>query len=289
MESGTPSPVVQPQVQAAPEAQAAPQSQVADDPELDFGEFKLKKSEVAKNLKAQREHAQAANARFQEAAALRKESAGKIEIADLLTKDVRAALTKAGVRREDMVAYAEQILSDEIAEASMDPRDKELRDAKAEAKAAREERERSEQERSKAQYQAEVAQYEGYLANGFASAIKSKGVPPDPYILSRMATALEAAIEAGENPSFDELAEYCLEEEDSTIVKRLHVWDDTQLERRAGGAFLERTRKLHLARASGGAPPKRASGNTLTPKSAAPRKKLTEQELKAKIKQRISP
>lgn len=288
MESGTPSPVVQPQVQTAPETQSAP-PQVADDPELDFGDFKLKKSEAGKHLKAQKEHAQAANARFQEAAAMRKESAAKIEIADLLTKDVRAALAKAGVRREDMVSVAEQILSDEIAEASMDPRDKELRDAKAEAKAAREERERSEQERSRAQYQTEVAQYEGYLANGFTAAIKSKGVPPDPYILSRMATALEAAIEAGENPSFDELAEYCLEEEDSTIGKRLHVWDDAQFERRAGGAVLERSRKFHLAKANGGAPPKPARDRAITTKSGSPRKRLTEQELKAKIKQRISP
>lgn len=284
MENGTPSPVVEPQAQ--PGTEVAPTPQASDDPEIDFGDFKLKRSEASKHLKAQKEHARAANERFQQAAELTKQSSAKIEIADLLTKDVRAALAKAGVKKEDMVAVAEQILSDEIAEASLDPRERELRDAKAEAKAAREREEAREQEQAQTQHQAQVAQYESYLANGFTAAIKAKGVPPDPYILSRMATALEAMLEANQNPSFDELAEYCLEEEDSTIGNRLQAWDDAQFEKRAGGAALERVRKFHLAKAAIVPPPKRPNG-TITPKPGQQRKKLTEQELKQKIKQRI--
>lgn len=289
---GTPTatPVVQTQMpvqgnQPTSDAKSAP----VEDIELDFGDFKAKRSDVAKRLKQQDEIVKGANVKFQEAAQIRKQSAEAFELRDLLTKDVRAALTKAGVKREDMVRAAEAILGDEITEASMDPRDRELRDAKAEAKRLKEAQDHHEAEYRKQQEQHDIGKYETYLGDGFADAIKRKGVPLDPVYVKRMADKLEAYWEAGENVSFDQLADEVLYEEDNNSKRRLQSWDDDQLMAWLGEEGKERIRKKLLANANVAPQAQKPSANgNRQQKPNSPRKRMTEQQLKQLVKQRIN-
>lgn len=278
-------------------SQAQPQNQTADvpnksviDDEIDFGDgLKFKKSEAAKRLKQTDEITKGAHAKFQEAAQIRKQSAGALEIADLLTKDVRTALAKAGVKREDMVKVAESILSDEIAEASMDPRDRELRDAKSEAEKLKAERAKHEEEQQQVRAQAEVAHYEKYFSDGFAAAIQKSKAQVDEFDLHQMALKLEAYLEAGETSvTFDQILSEVLEQNDTRWDSRMQSWDDEQLERRLGEKGWERLRKRKLSGVNSPSATKRTSEDIPHRAPQGPRRRLTEYELKQIVRHNIN-
>ena len=135
----------------------------------------------------------AADKKFQEAAALRKEAVSFIEA---LKKDPLSVLTnpKLGINlREIAETHLLSILEDEM----MDPKDKELRDLKKE-KQTREEREIAEkQAREAEEIQAMADHYRQEYEKSFQSCLEASGLPKTPHTVKRLAYYMNEGMKRG--------------------------------------------------------------------------------------------
>lgn len=135
----------------------------------------------------------AADKKFQEAAALRKEAVAFIET---LKKDPIAVLTnpKLGLNlREIAESHLLSILEDEM----MDPKDKELRDLKRE-KQTREERELAEKKaREDAEMQEMADHYRAEYEKSFQTCLESSGLPKTPHTVKRLAYYMNEGMKRG--------------------------------------------------------------------------------------------
>lgn len=222
--------------------QAAPD----EDPELDFGEdLKFKKSEVAKRLKQQKELERGSFKRFEEAAAMRKQVE---EFVGTLRSDTVAALKRAGLNREQIVKLAEDVLSEEIAQAQMSPEQREAMQTKAELERLRKEKEESDKKAKEEAEAAEVAHYERQLAAAFRDVITKRGLDQDEDTISRMAFKADSYWSANMDVSLEEIAEEIAQEDEARWQKRIGGWDVATLAKRLG-ARVEDVRKHLLAQA----------------------------------------
>ncbi len=265
---------------ASPEKQNTPQ--VDDDPELDFGDLKVKKSEAAKRLKQQKELERGARQKFEEAAKMRKEVDAFV---GGLKKDTLNALKASGLSRAEIVKLAETVLSEEIADAQLTPEEKEVREIKAERDRLKAEREESEKQRQAQAEAQEVAQYEQQFDQAFAQAIKAQGLDHDEDTVFRMASKVESYWGKGIQISIDEIAQEIAEEDDARWQKRIGSWDAATLAKRLG-VRIEDVRKHLLSQTPSGQRPAPSQDDQPAPKNRD-RKPLTEQELKKLVKQRI--
>lgn len=137
----------------------------------------------------------AADKKFQEAAALRKEAISFIEA---LKRDPVSVLTnpKLGINlREIAETHLLQILEDEM----MDPKDKEIRDLKRD----KEKRDKDEQARKERQEAEELEAYtqkarEEY-ERSFQECLASSGLPKTPHTVKRLAYYMSKGLERGLN------------------------------------------------------------------------------------------
>jgi len=270
----------------APKVDAQPKApETVDDPELDFGEIKLKKSEAAKRLKQQDEIVKGANKKFQEAAELRKQSAEAFELKELIGKDTVVALKKSGVTQEQLIRMAESVLADAIAEAQLSPEEREFRDTKAENERLRKEKEDRELSAKQQAEAAEVQRAEQWFDRAFADVIQRKGLDADAETYNALATKTEMYWGQGIDVSLDDIADEVSQEQDAKWAKRLQSWDGEQLTKRLGGR-VEDVRKMFLAKAVE-SPPQAPRRDVESKQRNQKRKPLTEYELKQLVKQRI--
>lgn len=175
---------------------------VEEDPELDFGEFKVKKSEAAKALAKRRELDRGAFAKFEEAKKIRDEVTAEREA---LKKDPWSVLKKHGID-PDKAAY--ERLQRLVQEQEMPPEQRQLMEerAKIEQERAEIEKWRSEQETQK--QQAELQAFEQETMKQIVPALEKSGLPKHPFSLALMNQHAMGQLRAGaENPDWEIAAE----------------------------------------------------------------------------------
>ena len=135
----------------------------------------------------------AADKKFAEAAALRKEAVAFIEA---LKSDPISVLTnpKLGVNMREV---AESYLLAQLEDEMMDPRDKELRDLKKE-KTTREQMEaESKRQAEEAEVQALTENYRAEYEKSFQSCLEASGLPKTPHTVKRLAFYMNEGMKRG--------------------------------------------------------------------------------------------
>lgn len=270
------------QQNAEQQATAADQQPKVVDDELDFGEFKLKKSEAAERLKRQRELERGSYKKFEEAAQLRKEADA---IFGSLKTQTKEALLKAGISKQDLVKLAEEVLTEEMTELQMSPAEKRTRQLEMENEMLRQQREHEERQKKEQTEAYEVRQWESKFDQAFQDVITRKGLDADADTIFKLASKVEAYWGNGHDISLDEIADEIAEEEEAKWGRRLSSWDDAMLAKRLGDKGKDRVRKLlleDLKQQQTKPPPVQQQARA----SQAP-KQLTRAEFEARVAQRL--
>lgn len=281
----------------------SPNSQTAgdDDPEIDFGDLKIKRSEAAKALKARKELDRGAHQRFQEAAELRRQAAADRQAAEEtvkgLSKDAKAALRKAGI---DPVRFAEEVLSETLADAELSPEARRVRELEAE-KQARDAQDEADKTKQQQDHEvAQVALWESRFNQAFVETITKHGLPKDEDTIWRMANKVESYWGSEVPVTLDEIAEEVREEQERAFTPRLQSLKDDQLfpavmtrfESMTGEAIVaalpvsvrDKIRKAFLAQAPPANKPKRPNQPDVL---APPKGPLTREQLEARVQERL--
>ncbi|TXH10006.1 MAG: hypothetical protein E6R04_06535 [Spirochaetes bacterium] len=186
----------------------------------------------------------AADKKFQEAAALRKEAVAFIEA---LKKDPISVLTnpKLGVNMREV---AETYLLAQLEDEMMDPRDRELRDLKKE-KMTREQMEaETKRQAEEAEMQALTENYRAEYERAFQACLESSGLPKTPHTVKRLAFYMNEGMKRGLDLKPDDVVglvkdEYI--EEQKTLFSSL---DGENLLKLLGDDLAKKIRKYDTSR-----------------------------------------
>jgi hypothetical protein len=135
----------------------------------------------------------AADEKFREAAMSRKQAEEFIHMLQVnplkVLQDPRLG--------HDARKLAEEFLMSQYEEESMDPRDRELRDAKAQLQAIEEEKKRIQTEQEEAQKAELVEKYQQDIQGQIISTLESSGLPKSPHTVKRMAYYMHQGLQRG--------------------------------------------------------------------------------------------
>lgn len=223
--------------------QAKPkQQQPDDDPEWDFGDGrKHKRSEVKKRFSEVTRGAQKAN---EEA----KQFKAKVEAFSNHLK--RLGIDPEQFERDPDKVFeqgAQQYITKKLEEATLDPKERELRDAKAERDRLKQEAEQRAQQEAQAEHQRQVDANADAIAGQFATALQQEGLPPNPKTVWLMASLAQAARKRGERISLSELARRTKAQIDGDLGHVLPEDDGAALAKWLGPKRLEVIRQHLLA------------------------------------------
>lgn len=139
----------------------------------------------------------AADEKFREAAMSRKQAEEFIHMLQVnplkVLQDPRLG--------HDARKLAEEFLMSQYEEESMDPRDRELRDAKAQLQSIEEEKKRIQAEQEEAQNAELVEKYQHDIQGQIISTLESSGLPKSPHTVKRMAYYMHQGLVRGMNIS----------------------------------------------------------------------------------------
>ena len=138
-------------------------------------------------------HNKAASKRMEEASMSRKEAA---QVMRLFQENPKEALKHMGT---DVRKFAEQIINEELEEAMMDPRDRELRTYKQQV----EEYERASREAKEAydkeQMESDLNKQAASIQSDIIATLESSGLPKTERTIGRMVYYMQSALQAGYN------------------------------------------------------------------------------------------
>lgn len=190
-----------------------------DDPEFDIGGEKIRLSKLRSEHERRKEHHRAASQKFDEAAALRKQVSGALE---MIQRDPEEALRRFGIDPEQ---FATKTLTKRMQQEQMTPEQREqmTRQAQlADREAQIAERERAIEQRHQAEV---VGQWEQRFQVSFANAAKQVGLPQSARVLARMADIADSYLANDrDDVTFTEIAEQVrdeLAEENGHFLKEL--------------------------------------------------------------------
>lgn len=146
----------------------------------------------------------------------------------------------------DVTKLAQEVLSRQLEEESLDPREKELRDLKAQLERINKEKEEEKTNRENQEFEQEVARYEQELETQVQEAFESNNLPRKPVFLHRMADLLEEAYNRNLNVSPKQIAAIIKQDWLSETKNALSAFDDDQLEGLLGTEIMTRMRKHGL-------------------------------------------
>lgn len=197
-------------------------------------------------LRQQATLAMGAQARFEEAARLRKEADAAREA---LLKDPAGYLREQGWTQEQLYALAEKQVLQQIEEERLTPEQRRIRELEAklqETESAKEAARKAEEEAAIAQQEQEYSQR---LVGELKDAFKKTGLALDDSLhLTGVIKFLQGARAAGEDVNVAEAVEYVRHEMQERTNQFLNSMQGDQLLRYLGPQVLERIRKADIAR-----------------------------------------
>lgn len=140
-------------------------------------------------------HNKAASKRMEEAAMSKKEAA---QVLRLFQENPREALKALG---KDVRSFAEQIINEDLEEAMMDPRDRELRDYKRKVEEFERNSRQAQEEYEKEQAEAELNRQAASIQNEIISTLEEAKLPKTERTISRIVYYMQSALNAGYNVS----------------------------------------------------------------------------------------
>jgi hypothetical protein len=132
-----------------------------------------------------------AQAKFREAAQARNEAAAAL---NMLKENPREVLTKLGLNPREV---AEAMLTYELEELTMDPKDKELRELKARFAQQQEAEQAAKKEYEERIQQEQVNKHLESITNEMAEVLQEHGFEPSPYSAERFRYYMQAALDQG--------------------------------------------------------------------------------------------
>jgi hypothetical protein len=199
-EGGADSSNPSPPKQAKPKQQAK-QQEPDNEPEFEFSDGrKRKRSEVERRLSEISKGAQQANERA-------KQFEAKVQA-------FSKHLEKLGIDPEQFEKDPDRVFEEgaqkyitrKLEEATLDPKERELRDLKAQNEKFKTEEQKRADEARKAEHQKQVDANADQIANHFATALKEHGLPVNAMSVWRMAALAQAARKSGKRISLADLA-----------------------------------------------------------------------------------
>lgn len=166
------------------ETQARLYKVMVDGDEMEVDEEELKRGYA---------HNKAASKRMEEASMTRKEAA---QVMRMFQENPKEALKYLG---KDVRQFAEQIINEELEEAMMDPKDKELRDYKRRVDEYERESRLAKEAYDKEQMEAELNRQAQSIQAEITSTLESSGLPKTERTISRMVYYMQSALAAGYN------------------------------------------------------------------------------------------
>lgn len=152
----------------------------------------IDEDEVIKVYKDRKGHQSAANKILQEGKAAKKQAEEFVKMMKDPAK-LKGAMEKLGYTREQIRKMSEEILAAELEDELMDPREKDLRDAKAKLKSY-EDMERQEKEAVEKRRDEDLkAKYSKEYSEQFIDALKSERLPPTKQAVADMAKYVHRA------------------------------------------------------------------------------------------------
>lgn len=178
----------------------------------------------------------------------------KAELQKSITAFIEALKSDPGtVLKEDLGMdvnkFAQELLARQLEEESMDPKEKELRELKAQLERINKEKEEEKKRMEREQFEAEVARYEQELETQVQEAFEANKLPRSPIFLMRMADLLEEAQNRNLNVSPKQIASIIKEDWLNQTKSALGSFDDDQLESILGSEIVSRLRKQSLKKA----------------------------------------
>lgn len=153
-------------------------------------------------LKKGYSHNAAASKRMQEAAMMRKEAE---EVLRFFKSNPREAFQRLGM---DAREFAQQLVNEDLEEALMDPKDKELRDYKKKVDAFEAQRREAQERYEKEQMEAEIARHSNQIQTDIISTLETAGLPKTERTVGRIIYYMQSALQAGYNVSPKDVIEH---------------------------------------------------------------------------------
>lgn len=142
-------------------------------------------------LKKGYSHSKAAAKRMQEATNLQKEAR---EVVRFFKENPREAFSKLGL---DAKEFAEKLIQEELEDALMDPKDKELRKYKKELEIYSSRERLAKEEFEKEQMNAEIARQTETIQSEIIESLKTSRLPSNDYTVGRIVYYMQSAMQAG--------------------------------------------------------------------------------------------
>lgn len=240
-------------------------------------DVEVDEEEVLKTYRERKGHQRAANKEFQEGRAARKQAEEFIAMMKDPSRLIEV-MTKMG---HDPRKLAEDYLVNALNEEQMDPREKELRDAKAKLKSF-EDLERKKLEDIQKQRDAEMKQkYMKDYETQFVEALKTSGLPPTKPMVAEMAKYISRSAKIGFKMTPAEAAQLVREDIQLAHSRLVGDSDAETLIKLLGDAGMKKIREYDIAKL------KDPTANLRTPQEQAP--KETRRERGSQPTKRMSP
>jgi hypothetical protein len=217
---------------------------------------------------------EASGQRFQEAAAMRKQAEGLVQ---LLKTNPRAALEHPAIKA-DIRKLAEEVLSEELENQLADPKDRELKQLKRQL-AQREETDRKASEEAK---RADAAKQEERLVAEYSAGIKKAltgaGLPITNATVNSMIHYMSGAVDAGHDLPPEQFVDLVKADYKRQLSELFSSSDAETMAQLLGEEGMKKIRGYDLGRLKSPTPPGTvpATQNSAKGKSEKPKRKLSE-------------
>lgn len=175
---------------------------------LKIGDEEVDEEEVLKIYKSRKEHQRAANAELQKAIAARKQNEEFLK----MMKDPEKFFEIAAKMGHDPRDLAEKHLVKQLQDELMDPREKELRDAKNKLKEYEDLERRQKEEQERKMHETLKAKYAQEYNEQFISALKESGLPATKPMVAEMAKYISRSAKIGFKMTASEAAQLVMED-----------------------------------------------------------------------------
>ncbi len=216
-------------------------------------------------LKKGYSHNSAAAKRMDEAARVRKEAE---EVIRYFKSNPRDAMARLGL---DPRQFAEQFINDELEEALMDPKDKELRQYKKQVEEYEANKRKAQEQYAQEQMQAEVERQTEAIQTEMIQTLETAGLPKTERTVGRIIYYMQSAINAGYNVSPKDVIEHVRNDYVHDFKSMLGGLSEQQIEMFLGADLVRKVAKSSV---------KAQAKETIVPKAINQNRQVVKQEKK---------
>lgn len=195
-------------------------------------------------LKKGYSHSAAANKRMQDAAMLRKEAE---EVLRIFKSNPKEAFSKLGL---DAKQFAEQLINEELEEALMDPKDRELRKYRTQVEQYEAQRRAAQEAYEKEQMESEIARQSDAIQSEIINTLDQSGLPKTERTVGRIVYYMQAALQAGYNVTPKDVIEHVRNDYIHDFKAMLGGLSEQQIEMFLGNDLVRKVAKSTVKQAA---------------------------------------